>query len=512
MELPNEIILLILKSLEKRDLKFARLVSKTWTSLAAELLFDQVYVSAHPENLEVFSAIARHPLLSQCIKTLRYDAVDFAGCTKEQYFDSLWWETRYQFYPYDREQLKASTFGPDINEWQEAVAAFYPEHGDVFAIKNPYKFRGAGWEKFKDHDFISHGYQKYQKCAAFQRAQFDNGTFLESLVRGLQTLKNLSCVMLDGPRIFPREVFHDAKKLCLRKPTGSPLARDWNVFYMCPQGWHFVPHQYAHESLMGAADNGADHYWIIIAALLRSQRKIKTFEMGDQTYCSFPPIVFDRTRKENFNFYGHDIVALSHLQVLKLSVAQFGEENTPELFPNLDGLRFLLRSIHQLRVLGLDLPEFSEARTAFYKYSQVFPQKGQWKQMTSLSLYAISSSAADFLTLITRRMPALSHLQLGMIGLDRGDWEGVIECMKHSMHLSRFDIYPDTQFYHRGAAGFFGYGEHGLKPDEIRRYVENGGRHPCLRPDQSDSAAMLYITPDIEDFYKPIPKHTLLAT
>ena len=70
MDIPNKIILQIFQLLEKSDLKSARLVKKTWTVVAAKLLFDQVYVSPHSENLEVFTAIAQHPLLSQCIKTL----------------------------------------------------------------------------------------------------------------------------------------------------------------------------------------------------------------------------------------------------------------------------------------------------------------------------------------------------------------------------------------------------------------------------------------------------------
>lgn len=94
MDLPNEIFLHILKSLEKCDLKSARLVSKTWTAFAAEFLFDQVYVSVHPENLEVFEAITQHALLSKCVKTLIYDAVDFVeNYTKDQYIRGLWTQT-----------------------------------------------------------------------------------------------------------------------------------------------------------------------------------------------------------------------------------------------------------------------------------------------------------------------------------------------------------------------------------------------------------------------------------
>ena len=507
MHLPNEIILLILRSLEKHDLKSARLVSKTWTSLAAEFLFDQVYVSVHPENLEVFSAIARHPLLSQCIKTLRYDAVEFVeACTKEQYFWRLWYQMRRHFwYSYsDLRRLDDFALVPDYNAFRKIIASF------------DYNFSCPGssgieiaWEHCKDCDFISFGYQKYRKSAALQRAQLSNGTFLESLVGGLQTLKNLSCIIVDGQWSFSQKDLHP-KKLFLKRPTGSPLSRDWNLFHTCPQVWEFLPHQYIQEPTAKCeVASGVDRYWTIVAALLRSQRKIQTFKTANHNYYCFPPIIFDRTRKESISFYGLDIVAFSELQVLKLSIAQYGDVDTPELFPNIDGLRFLLRSMHHLRVLDLDLPDCLRDKLLLYKSSQVFPQDGQWNRLTSLSLYGISSSAAEFLTLIIRRMPALSCLQLEMIELDIGDWEGVIECMKYSMHLSRFDVTPHTHLYHRGAIEFFGCRKHGPQAGDVKRCVESGGRHPCLRPDQSDSAAMLYITPDIQDFYMPIPTHTL---
>ena len=510
MYLPNEIILLILRSLEKHDLKSARLVSKTWTFLAAEFLIDQVYGSVHPENLEVFNAIARHPLLSQCIKTLRYDAVEFVEAyKKEQYFWVLWKQVRRYFRDSGLRQFDESASCPDVNSFVKLATCC----DDILFAQNVRRYYKTVWETCEGHDFITYGYQKYQKCAALQCAQFNNGSYLDSLVGGLQTLKNLSCIMLDGQWSFPPEVLHDPNKLVPKRPTGSPLARDWNIFHACPQAWDFVPLQFNQEStLIRVAANGEGHYWTIIAALLRSQRKIQTFKTGDQSFCSFPSSVFDRTRKESLSLYGLDIAAFSELQVLKLSI-HYTRGNSPDPFPNIDGLQFLLRSMHHLRVLDLDFPGWVEDKPAFYKSSQVFPQEGQWSQLTSLSLYSISSSAAEFLTLITRRMPALNCLQLGTIELDTGDWKGVIECMKYSMHLSRFDIIPFTQFYHHGAIGFFN-SEMRIpnlvpKPDEIKTYVESGGRHPCLRPDQSDSAAMLYVTSDIQDFYIPISTHTL---
>lgn len=194
MDIANEIILEILKLLQKCDLKSARLVSKTWTTFAAELLFDQVYVSVHPENLEVFSAIAQHPLLSQCIKTLRYDAVEFVSTwNKRQYFLHLWYQTNRHFRHVSGSSKENLTSNPEINAWVKLVTTKF---GFLDTDQRANESFVQVWQKCKDYDFICHGYEKYRKCSALQRVQLTNGTFLETLVGGLQKLTNLSRVII----------------------------------------------------------------------------------------------------------------------------------------------------------------------------------------------------------------------------------------------------------------------------------------------------------------------------
>ena len=91
MDLPNEIILEIVKSLDKSDLMSTRLMSKTWCSCASGFLFDEVYVSASREDLGVFEAVTQHPLLSRCVRRLRYDGTEFlVNLTKKGYAQELW--------------------------------------------------------------------------------------------------------------------------------------------------------------------------------------------------------------------------------------------------------------------------------------------------------------------------------------------------------------------------------------------------------------------------------------
>ncbi len=246
MDIPNEIILQILKSLEKSDLKSARLVSKTWSAFAAELLFDQVYVSVHPDNLEVFKAITQHALLSKCVKTLRYDAVDFIErFSGYHYVWDLWCQTRLNLRIDLRpESMEAPSSDPEINAWINLVLAHHVE-----ALNNP-----DIWRPHQGYKFIDSGYHKYQSYAALQHAQFKDGSFVEILVAGLQKLQNLSCVIVDDRWPFPQEVLDDPKKLSLRRPTGSPLARNWSMFHTYPHEWEWKPQDYRSSLVYGATD------------------------------------------------------------------------------------------------------------------------------------------------------------------------------------------------------------------------------------------------------------------
>lgn len=506
MDVPREIILGILKLLQKSDLKSARLVSKTWTGFATQLLFDQVYVSPHAENLEVFCAIARHPVLSRCIKTLRYDGVDFVATWNRQiYFRYLWRQTRHYFDYLPQLAKETPSSDPEINTWVKLAT----DHVGIFNANwsmnvNVNVSFVLVWNQCKDYDFIVKGIEKYRRCSRFQHSQLSNGAFLEKVVAGLQKLSNLSCIILDDQwsdiEVCRQKGSSDSNGFLLRRLTGSPLSRGWNIFHTCPQQWEFSPqpNNIWSEMLSGAAD-GSGHYSFITVALLRSQRRIQTLIVGDEFCSGVPPYIFDRNRLGHDNL---DIAAFSGLTVLELSLASYEGERTPKAFPNIRGLQLLLGSLHGLKVLALRLSDCPKDETVCYSYSQVFPQDGHWNHLTSLSLYSFASSDTDLLTLVTRKMPKLSHLELDIITLLRGTWEGVFECMMRSRHLTKFRfMHGGSQLWHRGAIGLVDFFYEGApKYHEIEQYVEEGGRHPCLRPLEPDYRAENYITEDLKPF------------
>ena len=89
MYVPAELLLEILRHLEKIDLKTVRLVSHSFSQCASGFLFDTVYVSAHKVDFDVLCNIADHPQLSRCVKKLKYDASQFPTMSKQRYMYEL---------------------------------------------------------------------------------------------------------------------------------------------------------------------------------------------------------------------------------------------------------------------------------------------------------------------------------------------------------------------------------------------------------------------------------------
>ncbi|KAL8704687.1 MAG: hypothetical protein Q9201_002149 [Fulgogasparrea decipioides] len=71
--LPSELGQAICGLLEKEDLQSLRLVAKYFNELSIPFLFDEVQLVLHPKSFDRLSAIARHPVISKCIKTLYYE-------------------------------------------------------------------------------------------------------------------------------------------------------------------------------------------------------------------------------------------------------------------------------------------------------------------------------------------------------------------------------------------------------------------------------------------------------
>ena len=75
--LANEILLEVCSHLGKSDLRSVRLANKHFSQIAAESLFETVYISPSIQDIDVFTKITQRPALARCIQTLAYDVSTF---------------------------------------------------------------------------------------------------------------------------------------------------------------------------------------------------------------------------------------------------------------------------------------------------------------------------------------------------------------------------------------------------------------------------------------------------
>ena len=111
MHIPNEIVLAIVRSLRRTNLKAASLVSRSWCLYASELLFGKVYVAL---NRLDFEAITQHPLLSNWVRWLICDGPEvIIDCTRRQYVEGIRSQTTELLIEYDNDSFPLEDGGSE---------------------------------------------------------------------------------------------------------------------------------------------------------------------------------------------------------------------------------------------------------------------------------------------------------------------------------------------------------------------------------------------------------------
>lgn len=472
MHLPHELVLLVAQYLGRRDLKSARLVAKLWCSCASEFLFTTIYVSANKVDLDAFNAITSDPVLSKCVRRLVYDGAEFMlDCSKTEYLDRLWAQasSKPSASKFLRDQIQLSDC--QDGEFRDLIIARFGSHRPVSE---------AAKQRVGKSDIITAGYRKYTEHAVYQHDSLRSGSFVNSLAQGLRKLSLLDTVILGSrwPGFWP-----------IHEGTGSLLARKWKPSHVYPEQWVWEKDP---VSFVLAEPNGIRHYFIIVAALVRAQTKLRKLNIEDMA-----PEIFNRSDLSKPSILGLDAIAFTGLESLTLTLVpcfaddsdQETDQRTADIGPDIDGLRVMLSSMTRLRALDLVL-----THNSFYEYDQVFPKDTIWTQLETFRIFGLCSKATDLVDLLTFQMPKLQRLILCHLYISDGTWEGVVECLKQYSKLSTFKTNPRKIYQKDGTA--FGCQHHLNWEVEISHYVVLGGRHPCLMPDQPDSAA--------EDFAKDL--------
>lgn len=456
MALPNEIILDICGYLGKSDLKACRFISKSWSDSASVYLFSKIYISPRKEDIEVFNLITQHEQLSRCVRTLEYDGTRFSsGISEYEYVSQL--SQQVEDYP----KLYRRCLGNKDTEFTKFIKS---------CLKKP----SGTLKDFMGSDFILEGCREWKNRDAYQRRIVMNGEFLKILECGLGKLELLNFVEITGD--WPTWKLHDlylTRDLTHSYFYGSPFGRTWQLS-------HPHPHERFHT---------AEAFKIITTALSQSQRQLRSFKIF-----RLPVSVFDPNDDDIKNGSISAYSSLEHLVVV-FSRAYKNNYFAPTYLPVIQAL---LGSMSRLRSLQLSVPSDRWNRGPSCDiYWKIFPTDGtQWIALTKLNIFGFKVSVKNLCHLLKIRMPNLRELRFREVELLKGRWEGVIEFLKTSMHLLSFPMQENwTLFHQRGELFPVGLpAERSAIGKDIENYVVNGGRHPYLRADESDSASTKYLS------------------
>ena len=256
--LPPELQGLVAKCLHKSELKKLRLVSQQWHVMATPLLFDRIYVSPREKDLQVFSNITKHPVLSRSINAIICDISEIPEYTYEEYFHMLCFEKRAMAFELSKKHPFRGPY-PALNRFLNAV---------IRRSISPPKM----YSTFGNYKFIREGFQNWQQLAAGESQyleHLEHGKFFHELYSGLSRLPNLQSVNIgddlwDQCRRHWICVFYLQERDRIPRAilSGSALVRGWSP-------WHLPP--------WNSKDAGFERLSLVVRALSKTKKCIKTF-------------------------------------------------------------------------------------------------------------------------------------------------------------------------------------------------------------------------------------------
>ena len=486
--LPPELKGLVAKCLQKSELKKLRLVSQQWQEMATPLLFDRVYVSPREKDMQIFSNITKHPVLSRSIKAMVCDISEIPELSYEEYFHLLCYEKRAMTFDLSKKYPFKGPY-PSLNRFVNAV---------ICGTLSPSKM----FSRFGNYKFIREGFQIWRQLAAEEFQYLENsehGKLFHELCSGLLRLPNLQSVNI-GDDLWDRcrkhwiYVFYLRERHQIPRATlsGSPLVRGWSP-------WHLPP--------WSSVDTGSERLSLMARALSKTEKCIKTFLCYPIIATGLSPRHFascDMAR----GIPRHMANALWQLETLKLQITprkdddmDHGNDKVLGYLPHLLEKMLVLKRLH-LILVNLER-SLLEPRTVLddscYSYSQVFTDRGRWQHLEHLYLDGLAIDAMDIIFLLFNQTPGLKGLWLERVDLLGGTWAGVVEALRiHGEQVTWQHVTLDGPFRdaHRQWWPCTPNKEMENEESAILReymdYAEKGGRHPSLPASREDSMSYSY--------------------
>ncbi|MCJ1267396.1 hypothetical protein MMC22_007281 [Lobaria immixta] len=461
--LPNEVLLMIFKLLDKNDLKSVRCACKFFEPLVSPRLFDEIYISPHGQNLDVFRNITEHSVLCRYPRELVYNVQRFkANIDRREYFRGLCHQLRC----YALRFLRSN-----IHHADKEIEGLMHMARDSLAGGSPNKS-----EDYYTSRIVQRGFDTYREKAEEEAHYNNTGQLLACLCLGLTKLPYLDTVQFNSS--WGNAQFSSVNWSKSSRGLGyfpSPFARAWSTFHLMPKAPQFG------ANIVHEFDN-------VISAFSLTKRPLKVLKAD--AFVSVPYEKFYTRSSLSRTFRQHSLAAMYHLECIRLQMDMhhysaeqgsldsengFAEEKTLPV----DLLATALLHMPRLRILSL-AGSIRADGSGMMSISELF-QAVRLPALEELDLSAMMGSAADILGFL-RAQPRLSILNLSSIELSEGNWADLVDDMRRWLPLEAVDL--DLSLRQDGAVDIWdecAWGDEGMS-GQIENYILHGGKNPLRVP------------------------------
>ncbi|KAL8704046.1 MAG: hypothetical protein Q9201_002784 [Fulgogasparrea decipioides] len=498
MDMPDEITMMILAYLPKKDLKQARLVCKQLAALGVHLLVDTVYISPRCEDMAVFDQITQHPVLSQSIRNLVYDSAQFVRCTVEEYYFNLYSQLNY---PFSRPSIESNAAVKDLVD-----AIGWKTWQNNFTDK---KHANDCYRRCEAHPAFKKGFRHWSQLASQQESLLTEA-WITTACRGLKTLGKIHSVIIHNtwgtPSSFEGGVVSnyltDVDIPCNHYETmhlgKSPTARAWPPTSVYPSQPLYAVRQ------LEALKAGGCVALLRVVQLLRlagvQPVRLVAVDEWKQSVCGMPS---DRLISQARSEMTKTQYLCSGLKALQLKISYAHDSGTSWRERCLHCLGGFLENALAVEDISLELPyeAGNDTLAMTYEYADIFPPFKTWRldRLARLRLLGLTASARNFTGLLLLSFPNLQYLHIGHTRLTDGGWECIFEGLRRFGGLKECSIFELLLKPNGGIFGCtlnikLGDDTHIAFQTALCRYVVHGGRHPCLPDTAPDEASDDYLS------------------
>lgn len=476
--LPNEVLTMIFNPLGKDQLKAVRCVCRLFARLVSSLLFDEVYISPHEPNLDVFRQISEHQDLCRYPRTLIYDLQAFEhNIDLKEYYKELCYQLHIFLTPYPKSSIQHVDKDLEGLLRMTKVSSYSAKHN-----RDEY-------DSFSTCRVVQRGHELYLKRAE-EQDHYNNGELLARLCIGLMRLTNVDKMMFQQKwsDLHLRSIKWSTNPRDLRL-SSSPLARTWSPF-------HLQPGSSVIEKVLGTPSTveqvlgtpSTVEFDNVISAFSLTRRPLR-----ELNFIGFPCVPYEIFHSKSFlsrTFCQHSFPATYHLERLSLAIdrrhhSQSGSgdsilEDPEEKTLSVDLLAVALHNMPALRSLSLHGFPDNSAGTGLISMSELF-QTYTLPALEVLDLGGMLGSAV-YICAFLRNQPQLRKLKLRGIELSEGTWVSVVDDMRRWLLLDSVDlqvplredggvdIWDSISWYRLDITA------------QIKEYVLNGGENPLRAP------------------------------